>query len=119
MRPLVDNGHIFIAQPPLYKLKVGKNETYLFSDDAKNKAIAELPPTAKFEVSRYKGLGEMNAEELADTTMKPEQRILKQCKIEDGLFADQIFSMLMGEEVLPRRRFIEENAYKVMDKLDV
>lgn len=119
MRPLVDNGHIFIAQPPLYKLKVGKNETYLFSDDAKNKAIAELPTTAKFEVSRYKGLGEMNAEELADTTMKPEQRILKQCKIEDGLFADQIFSMLMGEEVLPRRRFIEENAYKVMDKLDV
>ncbi|MEE1067086.1 MAG: DNA topoisomerase IV subunit B, partial [Fibrobacteraceae bacterium] len=68
---------------------------------------------------RYKGLGEMDADELAETTMNPEKRLLKQCHIEDSLLADQIFSMLMGEEVQPRRKFIEDNAYKVMDKLDV
>ena len=119
MRPLVDEGHIFIAQPPLYKLSVGKKESYYFTDKDKNEAVAALAPNTKFDVQRYKGLGEMNDTELADTTMKKEYRILKECHVEDALLADQIFSMLMGEEVKPRRKFIEDNAYKVVDDLDI
>ena len=119
MRPLVDEGHVFLAQPPLYKLKVGKKESYLFTDEDKNAAIAELAPGTKFEVQRYKGLGEMNYNELADTTMKKEFRVLKQCHIEDAVLADQVFGILMGEDVKPRRKFIEDNAYKVINDLDV
>lgn len=119
MRPLVDEGHVFLAQPPLYKLKVGKKESFLFTDEDKNAAISELAPGAKFEVQRYKGLGEMNYNELADTTMKKEFRVLKQCHIEDAVLADQVFGILMGEDVKPRRKFIEDNAYKVINDLDV
>ncbi len=119
MRELVDNGHVFLAMPPLYKLTSGKKEQYLFSDEEKNAAIQELGPDKKFEVQRYKGLGEMNADELAETTMRQDKRILKQCHIEDAVLADQVFSMLMGEEVKPRRQFIETNAYKVINDLDV
>lgn len=119
MRPLVEGGYIYLAQPPLYRIKVGKEETYLFSDEAKDETMRELEDKKNVYLQRYKGLGEMNPDQLATTTMEPGTRVLKQCCLEDAVLADQIFSMLMGEEVEPRRRFIEQNAYKVMDKLDV
>jgi DNA gyrase subunit B len=119
MRPLVEGGFIYLAQPPLYRVKVGKEETYLFSDEDKDAMMQSYEDKKNVYLQRYKGLGEMNPDQLANTTMEPHQRVLKQCCIEDALLADQVFTMLMGEEVEPRRRFIEQNAYKVLDKLDV
>ncbi|SRR5690554_556215 len=120
MRPLVENGHVYLAQPPLYKVKVGKQDTYLFCDEDKDAMMASLEEEKKNAyLQRYKGLGEMNPEQLAETTMNQETRILRQCNVEDFVLADQVFSMLMGEEVAPRRHFIESNAYKVMNTLDV
>lgn len=119
MRELIESGHIYIAQPPLYKLRVGKQEDYFFSDEDKDAAIAALEDKKNIYLQRYKGLGEMNPEQLAETTMNPETRIMRQCRIDDFLLADNIFSMLMGEVVEPRRRFIETNAYKVINSLDI
>ena len=116
MRPLIENGHIFAAQPPLYKVYKGKQERYAFSDEERDMCIAELGAGAQAE--RYKGLGEMDAEQLWETTMDPERRTLKRVTIEDALMADALFSVLMGDKVEPRREFIEANA-KYAENIDV
>ena len=119
MRPLIDAGHIFLAMPPLYKLKIGQKERYLFDENEKDKVMAEIEDKKNVAITRFKGLGEMSPEQLNDTTMNPKTRFLKQCHVEDSVLADQIFSMLMGEDVEPRRKFIETNAYKVLNDLDI
>ena len=116
MRPLIENGHIYAAQPPLYKVYKGKQQRYAFSDEERDVCIAELGQGAQAE--RYKGLGEMDAEQLWETTMDPERRTLKRVTIEDAYVADALFSVLMGDKVEPRREFIEANA-KYADNIDV
>lgn len=110
MRPLIENGYIYIAAPPLYQVKKGKKAIYCWNDKDRDQAILSLGGESGVSVQRYKGLGEMNAEQLWETTMDPETRTLRQAKIEDYSSADDVFSMLMGDEVPPRRTFIEENA---------
>ena len=118
MQPLIANGYVYIAQPPLYRIKAGKEEKYLFSDEEKDRMVIEWAERKNVSIQRYKGLGEMNPDQLADTTMNPATRSLLQVKLEDYVEADRVFTMLMGEEVSGRRRFIEENAWKVKN-LDV
>ena len=108
MRELIDNGHIYIATPPLYLVKKGNRERYCWSDEERDELIEQMGKGVKN--TRYKGLGEMNAKQLWETTMNPETRILRQVTIENAIEADRIFSMLMGDEVGPRREFIETNA---------
>lgn len=108
MRPIIEQGYLYLATPPLYKCTRGKNEEYCWTDAQVQQFIAVNGDKTK--VQRYKGLGEMSAEELRDTTMDPDQRLLKQVNISDAAEADRIFSMLMGEDVAPRRDFIEANA---------
>ncbi len=112
MKPLVDAGYVYIAAPPLYQVKKGKQSVYCWDDDERKDAIANFEKTGGStpKIQRYKGLGEMNADQLWETTMDPISRILRQVTIEDGVEADRVFSMLMGDEVPPRRAFIEENA---------
>jgi DNA gyrase subunit B len=117
LQPLVDAGHVYIAQPPLYMVKSGKDEIYCYNDKERDEALARLGKK-NAHVQRYKGLGEMNPEQLWRTTMNPETRTLLQMTSEDAVEADRIFTILMGEQVEPRRQFIEENALSVRN-LDV
>lgn len=117
MPDLIYNGNIYIAQPPLYKIAKGKQEHYVYSDEELDTLLEEIGRTG-YSIQRYKGLGEMNPEQLWDTTMDPETRILLRVKIEDALEADEIFTTLMGEKVEPRREFIQENS-KFVQNLDV
>jgi DNA gyrase subunit B len=114
MRELIELGYVYIATPPLYLIKKGKTETYAWSEEERERIVKEFSPDGSekgVHIQRYKGLGEMNAEQLWSTTMDPARRTLRQVTIENGTEADHVFSMLMGEEVAPRREFIEANAH--------
>ena len=113
MQPLIKEGHVFIAQPPLYLVRKGQKHMYAYSDDELQKVLDEVGRDNNPYVQRYKGLGEMNPEQLWETTMNPEARTVLQVHLEDAAEADAIFSVLMGDKVEPRRQFIEQNAGKV------
>ena len=116
MRPLLENGHIYIAQPPLFKLQKGQQIRYAYSEEESTRISAEMGQNVK--INRYKGLGEMNPEQLWETTMNPDNRVIVQISLEDAIAADETFTILMGEKVEPRKEFIEQNA-KYVTNLDI
>jgi DNA gyrase subunit B len=117
MEPLIENGHMFIAQPPLYRIDSGKDKQYVYTEEEREQVLKKLKGK-KVTLQRYKGLGEMNPDQLWDTTMNPENRTLLQVTIEDAAAADRVFDMLMGSSVPPRKRFITTHAKNVRN-LDV
>jgi len=116
MKPLVEAGHVYLAQPPLYKINRGKEISYAYTEEQKNRKLAQM--TGKPEVARYKGLGEMNPEQLWETTMNPANRMLSRVEVDDAVEADKIFDVLMGNDVDPRKHFIQTHA-KTVRNLDV
>jgi DNA gyrase subunit B len=116
LQDLIKGGHLYLAQPPLYKLAKGKTIEYAYSDTERDTKLKQIG--GKIEVSRYKGLGEMNPEQLWETTMDPEKRVLLQVAVDDALKADDIFDRLMGSDVEPRKRFIQTHAKSVRN-LDI
>ena len=116
MRPLVEQGHIYLAQPPLYRITKGKKHRYAFSDDQRDAIMAELG--SNYEIQRYKGLGEMDSDQLWETTMDPATRTMRRVEVEDAATADEVFTILMGDKVEPRREFIEQNA-RYVKNLDI
>jgi len=118
MPKLIENGYVYIAQPPLYKITRGKTEKYVYSDEQLQAYLKELGEGAKPDIQRYKGLGEMSAEQLWETTMNPATRSMYRVTISDAIAADEMLTLLMGDDVEPRREFIEQNAKLVAD-LDI
>ncbi|MEA3344437.1 MAG: toprim domain-containing protein, partial [Patescibacteria group bacterium] len=117
-KQIIESGYLYIAQPPLYKISVGKQIQYAYTDDEKIKILKSIKKDTTPSIQRYKGLGEMNSSELWETTMNPENRVLLKIRIEDAHEADKIFDTLMGEEVMPRKKFIQAYAKKVKN-LDI
>ena len=117
-REVVEKGHVYAAQPPLFKVVYGKNSKYVLNEEERDAYLKTLPENAKYTITRMKGLGEMDADELRDTTMSKENRILRQITVEDAFSADEVFKTLMGDDVEPRRDFIEKNA-KYVSNLDI
>ena len=116
MRPLIEQGYVYIAQPPLYKFEKGKTVRYAYTEQEKDQILAEMGENCA--IQRYKGLGEMDPEQLWETTLNPENRTLLKVELGDAQLADETFSLLMGEKVEPRREFIEKNA-RYVSNLDV